>query len=211
MATSFTYDIYEGKPITFEQFLWKCVRYFCVAIDQRDDHLDVPVIFEKHLEKDSMYRYYKDRLKEAQDELAELDVITEKEAQRRATALYNEAVKKRDGYLKEALARTARFKEFYDKTLAWVPPTKEHENLKKFMLEQLSPDVKSEGDIHRMYPVPQPETAKEWIARKRTRALEEIEYYSGQQKKEILGLQERNGWIAKLAESVPYPFERKTT
>ena len=43
MPTGYTLELYDGKDITFEEFVLKCARAFGALINMRDEPRDAPI------------------------------------------------------------------------------------------------------------------------------------------------------------------------
>jgi len=48
MPTGYTLDLYDGKNITFKEFVMKCAGAFGALISMKDESLDAPI--PEHLE-----------------------------------------------------------------------------------------------------------------------------------------------------------------
>jgi hypothetical protein len=92
------------------------------------------------------------------------------------------------------------YRKIRDEVNGWSPPTKDHEELKKFMLSQL------ETGWPTMYSKP-PEllSGKEWRAAQIKSAEWDIEYHTKELEKENERVWDRGGWLIKLVESVGDP------
>lgn len=139
MATGYTYPIYEGQEMTFEQFMLRCARNFGALIHMQEDPLDAPIPDEILPEDD----FYLEEIKETEKELANFlaNRPTLEELEERYAKYAEE---KRNEILKENERRQVvkeRYIAMLDKVKAWNPPTKDHENLKKFAIDQLEVSI----------------------------------------------------------------------
>lgn len=193
MATAFTADIYDDKPITFEKFLWSCAMgldKFRLVVDPTDSH---------------DYKYHSERLASAHQDLQNLAKMTTEEIQQKIDEDYVRERKYREEHLPVALARAARFRSFHDKVKQWVPPTEKHEWLKRRMLEQLGYDIRTDDDVRKNYPFPVKRTVDEWIDDHREMYIRDISYHSKNLADSMKMVKERNEWVKILDGSVMCP------
>jgi hypothetical protein len=141
MPTAFTDYIENGELTKFSDFAKLCTRAFDAAIHMRDEGLDTPYI------KREVDLYYKERVSDIENEIKILkDNPSEvyesyKKALSEDINLYKDEIKQRNSR-KEIVA--SLIKEANE----WLPPTKEHENFKNFVLEQLK---YAEQDVDTFY------------------------------------------------------------
>ena len=193
MPTGYTEDIYEGKDVSFSDFALKCARAFGACIEQRDDDLnDKPKLIEKT--KDS---YNIKKLEEAKKwkkpTKAEFDAYVKKQ-----TAYYNEQIDKQNKL-------KASYQRMLDKANAWTPPTKEHEGLKKFMINQLTESMEfdcSNDYYQRELNNIKQLTYNEYVKDMRDRNKRDIEYHTNALKEDNERVDTRNAWISALYKSL---------
>lgn len=85
----------------------------------------------------------------------------------------------------------------------WQPPTKDHEELKRFMIDQLEQSIKFD-DMSRYY-MDNPAillTGQSWILKKKQECLMDIAYHTKERTEEISRTLERNKWIKDLRDSL---------
>ena len=193
MPTGYTADIYNGKDVSFNDFALKCARAFGACIEQRDDDPnDKPKLIEKT--KDS---YNIKRLEEAKKwkkpTKAEFDVYVKLQ-----TAYYNEKIDKQNKL-------KASYQKMLDKANAWTPPTKEHEGLKKFMIEQLNSSIEFDcgfeyyqRELNNIKQL----TYNQYVKNMRASNKRDIEYHTNELKKDNERTDNRNAWISALYKSL---------
>lgn len=137
MPTGYTACIEDGA--TFEQFVWGCARGMGACVMMRDDAWDKPIpeAFEPST-------FYKDKVKEAEDEIAYLNGLPDEAITERQVADNAEIREKNNHYRLKHEENKRRYKAIKDKIMDWHPPTADHEGLKEFMLEQI--EVSTRGD-----------------------------------------------------------------
>lgn len=197
MPTGYTSPLYEGKEISFEQFALRCARNFGALVMMREEPLDTPIP-----EKFNPCEYCKMEYEKCQKEYNELidNPPTEKELEAEyedMVARMNSDFEKRE---KERCSLRARYENMVSKVTSWNPPTKEHANLKEFMLLQLNESI--EWDCSSCPPhVPE---KQEWISRKLNGEdiKREMEYYKKLWDEELELTESRNKWIKELKDSL---------
>lgn len=197
MPTGYTSPIYEGKAITFEQFVWRCARAFGALVHMRDEPMDK--LPPKESKRES---YHEGRLAEATAELARLRTLSLKDAGKEAAAEYARTVDEVRASNEKSTAMRARYSEMLGKVVEWQPPTPEHVGLKDFMVAQLR--EAREFDCHER-PMPTRETPAEWLASALTDAERTVTYHTNELAKDRQRLEDRYGWLNALRKSVPQP------
>ena len=193
MATCFTADIYDGKPITFEQFLWRCA----MSMDKFQYVVEPTDTFE--------YKHHSAELAKAHENLQNLAKMTNEEIQQKVDEDYIRDRKYREEHLPGALARAARFREFHAMAQKWQAPTEKHAWLKKRMLEQLGYDVRTDDDVSKNYPFPIRRDTNEWVDDHREMYIRDISYHSKCLADSMNTVKERNEWVKILDDVVMCP------
>ena len=193
MPNNYTADIYEGNDVSFRDFTLKCARAFGACIEQRDDDAnDKPKLIEKT--KDN---YHIERIEEV------------KKWKKPTKAEFDDYVKKQIDYCNEQnekqLKLKASYQQMLDKVNDWNPPTKEHEGLKKFMIEQLTNSL--EFDCSNDYYQQELNNIKQltynqYVKDMRDSNKRDIEYHTNELKKENERTDNRNAWISALYKSL---------
>lgn len=198
MATGYTYPIYEGQEMTFEQFMLRCARSFGALVHMREESLDAPIP-DKILPSDYHLKEIKEVEKELAYFLANRPTVEELEE---CYAKYVE--EKRNEILKDNEKRKIakeRYTAILDKVKAWNPPTKDHENLKKFAIDQLEQSI--EWDC-RDYSSKIP-TKEEWIESEMNfdkHLQKELDYHKNEYEKEVQAAKLKTEWIQALKKSL---------
>ena len=195
MPTGYTIDLYEGKEVTFEEFVMKCARAFGALISMKDEPLDAPIP-----ERLNPSDYHLRELVIAWQRLAEVESWDEEQAEREAERAYQEAVYEHDKKIIEQASIRERYEEMLNRVRAWTPPTPEHEDLKRFMIEQLEKSI--EFDCGHIPDEPKRLLGAEYKQQEIEKALHDIEYHKREYEDEIKRTHERNEWLKALRESL---------
>ena len=132
MPTGYTSYIYDGKITNGADFLKLCTRAFGIAVDIKDENLSVAT--PNHFEPDP---YYEKRYKESLASREKAYNMTLEEAKEDMISKFknNKASAKR--CLKDYKDEDKKYLKVREEVEKWIPPTPDHEGLKKFCLEQI--------------------------------------------------------------------------
>lgn len=144
MPTLYTAFIENGAITNGADFLKLCIRNFGIAADLKDKPLRVPV--PTHFEPDP---YYKQEYKRAVERNNKIQQMTLEEARQEIIEKYKRDAESSRKYYEDCVENNQKYLKVKKEIANWIPPTKEHENLKKFALEQLDGCIKSEKDLRR--------------------------------------------------------------
>ena len=131
MPTGYTAKLVENGQ-SFPEFVMGCARAFGALIEMRDESADAPI---PHEFKPSTY--HADRLTEIRTELLRLQDMGNDERIAFGRAAKEEDIARNREYIRKTEEENARLAEMESQVKAWEPPTSEHQELKKFMLQQL--------------------------------------------------------------------------
>jgi len=199
MPTGYTTHIENGDITIGKDFLMLCARAFEPCIEMKDKSLDTPIP-----KKFDECNYYFDKLKTAKLELQKYESMTYEEAKTESESEYI----KRQNDASEEISKNKLIRERYMKILheieKWVPPTKDHNELKKFAIQQIKMSLPNDEDDeywNSKLAIPM-SSVKKWLKDNIDICLKDIEYYSKQMRKEKEKIQSRNNWIKDLRESL---------
>ena len=194
MPTGYTLDLYDGKDITFEEFVLKCARAFGALIDMRDEPMDAPIP-----ERFEPSDYHLKELEKAKRRLKEIRKWNEEKAEQEAERTYREALKEREEFIKKNKLIRKRYEDMLSKVQKWKPPTIEHASLKQFMIQQLLESIEFDCFVPEM---PQRLSGEEYREQQIKKALSDIEYHEKEYTEEVNRVYERNKWLLSLRESL---------
>jgi hypothetical protein len=182
---------------TFPVFAMKCARAFgaCVTLREEDPNAPIPDKFEPS-------DYSVKRLAEAERELKRLSKKTP--AQQRA---FGAKAKKADvarhkKWLAQRREEDARLDEMTKQVNAWTPPSPDHQEMKKFMLEQLRISRNGgywDDEVRKAESKP----ALDYYTNALASAARDIAYHREEIEKERSRVEARNRWIQQLRASLP--------
>ena len=132
MPTGYTAHIEDGEITTGKEFLRLCTRAFGIAIDVKDKPLSTPT--PSSFEPSPFYKESYDR---ALKKLEEASKITFDEAKIQMRADYEKRISDYKAYAERETAMNKKYAKVRKEVEEWIPPTEEHEGIKKFALEQI--------------------------------------------------------------------------
>lgn len=132
MPTGYTVYIEDGEITTGKDFLKLCTRAFGVTIDLRDEPLSVPT--PSSFEPSPFYKESYDR---ALKKLEEVNNMSFNEAKIQMRADYEKTISDYKNYAEREIAMNEKYAKVRKEVEEWIPPTEEHEGIKKFALEQI--------------------------------------------------------------------------
>lgn len=196
MPTGYTAGVQDGSIKTFEQFAMQCARAFGATVLMRDDALDTPIpeAFEPS-------DYNAKALAKAQSDLAITEAMSAAECDAAARQEHQETCERYAKYREEERVQRERYNAMLAKVEAWTPPTSEHENMKKFMRDQLTESIRFDcGDYYANDPPLK--SGSEWRAERIASLHRQISRSAESQAEEIERTKNRNKWLKQLRESL---------
>jgi hypothetical protein len=197
MPTGYTYAIEEG--CSFEEFVWGCARAFGACIMMRDDPADKPVPDEFQPSD-----YHSKAGTEAEKELERLGSLTKDEIEQAIKTEREEVIAENTRRALENDRKKARYKAMQERVKAWEPPSSDHVEMKKFMLQQIEISLPEEPY---QQPLPLCNPVK-WLAEKKAKAQRDLAYHHKEYARELERTQGRNEWIRQLRVSIPQPIKK---
>lgn len=132
MPTGYTTYIQDGHITTGKDFLKLCLRNFGIAINMRDEPLSKPV--PTQFEPDPYYKNDYEKTVETRNKYRQM---TFEEAKKELIDKHKKDIESAKKSLDEFIAEDERYMKVRDEIEKWIPPTSEHENVKKFALNQI--------------------------------------------------------------------------
>lgn len=193
MPTGYTADVVDGKVTEFKDFALICARAFGALISMRDEPLDRSIPDEI-----APSDYYAERLSEDQKRLGDVLAMSNKEAEDAAAEAYAAALKSRTDYLARQEQEAERINSMLVHVRTWTPPTTDHNEMKKFMIEQLT--ISLPGNYAPA--IPERLDGETWRKREGDRLAEAIVSDKDELAKENKRAADRTAWIRALKSSL---------
>lgn len=203
MPTGFTDGILKGTTKTFPQFATTCMRAFMPLIHMREDS------FEAKYKPRKPSPYHIKELKKAKSNLKKWQSYSDK----KILDLERKDIKSTIDYYEKKIKEIRKNKKSLDEMLArvinWLPPTDDHANFKKFMIEQLETTIRMDADVE--YSVKELEKNKLELENLNPVEVREkgikkfkwdIEYNTEQLTKDIKNCKSSHKWVNDLIKSL---------
>lgn len=194
MPTGYTAEVADGKVTDFRTFALRCARQFGATIMQRDDPMDEPPKLREPSE------YYERSLAESKARLAWLDTLDVEQANDEAAKEYGEAIKQNREYAAKKILTRSRYETMLTEARAWEPPSPEHQELKRFMVQQLTESI--DFDCKDYGTKPERLSGPVWLAREKQKTRESVARYTKMWGEELERVENSNRWITALYDSL---------
>lgn len=193
MPTGYTSGIDDGTISDLKGYALVCARAFGALVDMRDLPLDAPMPTTI-----SASSYHADALAKARTELQEFESLSVDQRRERFDAFVDADKASHDMQIAEYTATQAKYDAIAAEVRKWMPPTKDHEGLKSFMLEQLET-----GKPFEPRPLTYvPPDFELWCTDWRDTLLRQVEYHARQDVEERDRTAKRNQWLNDLRASL---------
>lgn len=197
MPTGYTAELHDGEQ-SFEEFVWRCARGIGYLVSMRDAPMDAPIP-----ESFEVSTYHERAAAEAEARIAELEAMTDEQAEAAEYAAYRERRERERTHQAEKNALAVRYREMLRRVREWEPPTTEHEPLKALMVDQLEQSI--EYDTHPVAVSVERMSGAEWRERELERARQSAARHREEQAEDEGRAARANAWLKALRESVPPP------
>jgi hypothetical protein len=196
MPTGYTAAIKDG--VTFDKFAMNCARAFGALITLRDEPGDAPIP-----DRFEPSDYHAKAIRKAEERLLELDGISVEDAGLAAQVDHETALESCRKTIAENDQLRARYEGMLKQVDAWQPPTPDHEELKKFMREQITRSIDFDcSNEYYLRNMPAKLTAMEWRSKQVEAARRDIAYHSKEHAEEVGRAASRTDWVKALRESL---------
>ncbi len=194
MPTAYTQKVQDGTITEFSDFALDCARAFGALVALRDEPgAEIPDRFEP---SDHHFR----QAEVAKAELSRLQGLSKHDAEKEMTREIQKWRDRRTQTAHDLDMYRKRYGDMLDRVHRWTPPTKDHEELKKFMIEQLSESIKFDC---REYIPPRPiSQCDKWLSDKIEQAERSRDYHEREYLKGVERAAERTRWLKALRESL---------
>ncbi len=198
MATGYTHKIKDG--ITFKEYALTCARAFGALIEMRDDPIDAPIPDEFKPSD-----YHAKAIAASKERLALLAEMTNSECDNRAKAEYESELARHRKGIAEDVDLKAKYEAMLKQAKSYKAPSKEHEDYKKFMVEQIETSL--DFDCHSNYHQSEIDALQllsglHWRNKEIEKAKANIAYHTKGNNAEIERTNGRTQWVRLLKQSL---------
>lgn len=196
MPTGYTADIKDG--ISFKTFALNCARAFGACVTLRDEPgggENIPDQFEPS-------DHYIKAVQQTRDELATLLAMSPEQHEVTAIAEWHAAEARRQTRLEEKRKLRDAYEAMLVQVCGWMPPTPEHQGLRRFMEEQITQSIEFDcGNTYDAEPAPKL-SGEQWAANNVAELNCRIAYYEKAHAEEVARAAGRTAWVRALRESL---------
>lgn len=196
MPTGYTYQLCE-EEISFEKFACNCARAFGACITLIDEPLSTPI--PEKFEPDD---YYLKEIKGSKKELKKLSSFDDDKKIKWGKNKQKKDIEQNEKYLNKIKEQNQRLKNMIKQVKEWIPPSKDHEHFKEFMIKQL--EISIDDPIYTKEQITNIKTMKplDLFNEKVQKLKDDIIYNEKHYKEECDRINERNLWIKQLRDSL---------
>ena len=204
MPTSYTAGILDGTITDFKGFASTCMRAFGATMHMRDEALDKE--YEPREPSDyhlNQIQHYKKEIELAESRTEEEYLISEK-------ILMKDELKRMEDSIFEKKKQLEKLEKMLDEARNWNPPSREHQEFKSFMMDQLSQTIQFDADVEyyekkrgelldRFGKIPDGKKIKE----KTLNSLRDnLAYYTKSHQEELERCEKSNKWVKDVFDSI---------
>lgn len=193
MATGYTADIAKG--ISFTKFCLSCSRAFGALVTMRDDPAEAEI-----LDEFKPSDYHEKELKKVEKELADFLALLIKDGAKQMQKEYQAEWDQIEEWKREREELKLKYQAMLSKVADWIPPTKDHQGLKDFMIQQIQTSI--DFDCRCPDEPKQPKSLEYWKSMKIAELSWSVDYHQKENEKEITRAQERTAWVKQLKTSL---------
>ena len=198
MSTGYT--SYIGDGCDFKTFAMQCARAFGACIDMRDESSSTPIP-----ESFKPSNYHLEKKHAAEQKLRKFKSFKKEDWEKLAKKTFEEEFARNQKYIDQAKTLLTKYKNMLEKVRAWSPPTEEHQNLKRFMIEQIEGSIEFDCNTKSWEFTLKNIVLHEWQNFKEeqlARVFRDIAYHDEEYKKEVERARKNSEWVNALRESL---------
>lgn len=193
MPSGYTAALYEGEQ-GFKDFVLTTARGMGALIHMRDTSLDAEITMPE------VSDYHSKGLDKARADLKRYEKMDDAEWESLRDEEYEESKQRWNEVEAKRVAREERYNTMLAKVQAWEPPTPDHENFKKYMIDQINESRRFDcSSLHRPYLLP----VEDFKQHKIDKVVRDINYHAEKMVEEYDRVKERREWIKALLDSLP--------
>jgi hypothetical protein len=196
MPTGYTSQITDEMP--FNEFAMICARGMGALIMMRDEPFDAPIP-----ERFEPSNYHSVKQVEAEAAIAKLTSLSVEEAENEAQRVYGQEEEQHRQTIEKKNTARSRYERMLAKVQSWTPPTPDHEEFKRFMIDQITGSIDFDCDnSYYIKNAPKRLSGEQWKEEAINKARKDFSYHGKQHREEIERTEERNKWLKALRESL---------
>ena len=195
MPSGYTSDIYDGRDTSFVNFAKRCSRAFGARVGEKENGLYAE--YEPRLIDDYKLKHLSKSIEDYNESLTRTPEQWQK--------LYDEAMAHMDEMDAEIASRgeelAGRYLPVLEKAKAWEPPTEDHVEFKKFMIDQLEDSIRFDGADAEREPMERP-SFDEWVRDSKKSSERMVSIYAKSMFDAVENAIKSNTWVEVLFDSL---------
>jgi hypothetical protein len=192
-------NLKNGKHVTFREFTLNCAQDFVVGVPTKMfSHLlsnsRVEFLFDNPLHPDN---YHLDAVETAKKRLAEVEKWSSVLAEREAKKAFDKKVRSIHEVNEKNEPIRLTCIVMLKEVRKWVPPTRDHEKLKNFMVIELAEAIESFTSE-----MPEPISGRQYRKQLMDKAHQNIVYHTKMHAGNVQGARNNRDWVCALRRSL---------
>jgi len=186
MATGYTAKLCD-REVSFQDFVLSCSK----AFTQEDDRALTGWKVDQH---------YEEEIQKARKEIGRIKGLSDEACDAEATVWLRKEREKQRAYKEKQAKTKERLLSMKEKVVDWKIPSKDHQPLKEFMLQQLQDAL--DHEFVELKSLPETYSGKEWKRDQLEELKDTLEFYTKGLSLEIQRVTELNRWFKELRGSL---------
>lgn len=189
MPTGYTAALYDGKDVSFPDFVMKCARLVGANLDPKGYRAN-PTVRDDERAATS-----------AEAQIARIEAWDDVKANQQAQLAYDRAQREYRRAMAEMTARRERYEAMLFRAKTWTPPTVEHQALKVFMTRELEEAIKHDCNTDSIT-APQRLTGAAYKQQRLLAARSEASYCTNRTETDMERIKRTRDWFDTLHRSL---------
>ena len=193
MPTGYTEKLMKSGQ-TFQEFILECAKHFIIFKDSSDN----TAILDKFESSEDTIK----KLIELNEKLERFKSMSVEEIINFNLKTKREKINLCIENYENALNENNRLRKMEIQIYKWIPPTKKHQELKSFMLQQLNISKNDTDFLYTLILREKTKSETSYYPETIENILKDIKYYTAKNEKEIIQAQEYTEWLQELKSSI---------
>jgi len=196
MPTGYTAKLMRDGQ-TFEEFVMGCARAFGALVSMRDEPMDATIP-----EKFKPSSYHVEEYRKSSERLIELINMSSEDRLKFGEEKQKTKIESLISSMNQCIMEDNRLRNMMQRVALWTPPTKDHEELKKFMMQQLEVSMNGTDYYEKELKNIKSKEAIDFYNDEITSIKRDIDYHGKELVKERDRCESRTKWVSDLRKSI---------
>ena len=193
MPTKYTEKLMKSDQ-TFQEFILECAKKFIII---QDNSYNTPIPDKFEPSKYTIKKLIKLNKKLEKNKSIKIEKIINFNKKAKSEKI-NYYIKKYE----KALNENNRLRKMEIQVYKWIPPTKKHQKLRAFMLQQINISKNDTDFLHTLIILEKIKSETSYYTEAIEKILNDIKYYTTKKEKEIIKAKECTEWVQELKSSI---------